>query len=97
MARGDYAPAAVRRTGWAIEFLSAERLSTAVRTELTTRLDMVTAHELVIDDKSHGDIVVFTVAEGDEQQTVKQLEELHRTAAWPRQEILDKIRALLTP
>ncbi|KMS68857.1 hypothetical protein ACM01_37380 [Streptomyces viridochromogenes] len=96
MARGDYAPAPVRRTGWAIEFLSAERLSAALRNELTDRLNLVTAHELVIDDTSHGDIVVFTLAEGDEQQTVKQLEELHRTAAWPRQEILDKIRALLT-
>lgn len=75
-----------------------ERVPESVRrAELTDRLNLVTTHELVIDDTSHGDIVVFTVAEGDEQQTVKQLEELHRTAAWPRQEILDKIRTLLTP
>ncbi|MFE7271456.1 ATP-grasp domain-containing protein [Streptomyces sp. NPDC057623] len=97
MARRDYTPAPVRRTGWAIEFLSPERLAAAVRTELTVRLKVITAHELVIDGTSHGDIVVFTVAEGDEQRTVEQLEELHRTAAWPRQEVLDKIRVLLTP
>ncbi|MEV6999691.1 ATP-grasp domain-containing protein [Streptomyces sp. NPDC093982] len=97
MARGHYSPAPVRRTGWAIEFLSPERLPERARAELTDRLHVVTAHELVIDDISHGDIVVFTLAEGDEQQTVKQLEELHRTVGWPRQEILGKIRALLTP
>lgn len=97
MSRGAYTPAAVRRTGWAIEFLSPERLPESVRAELTGRLNLITAHELVIDDTSHGDIVVFTLAEGDEQQTVKQLEELHRTTGWPRQEILDKTRALLTP
>lgn len=74
-----------------------ERLPEPARTELTARLNLVTAHELVIDDTSHGDIVVFTLTEGDEQQTVKQLEELHRTVGWPRQEILGKIRALLTP
>ncbi|QOV33832.1 ATP-grasp domain-containing protein [Streptomyces ferrugineus] len=97
MARGVYAPAPVRRTGWAVEFLSPERLPEPVRSELTARLNLVTAHELVIDDTSHGEIVVFTLAEGDERQTVKQLEELHRTTGWPRQEILDKTRALLTP
>ncbi|MET9831581.1 ATP-grasp domain-containing protein [Streptomyces sp. NPDC006385] len=97
MARGAYTPAPVRRTGWAIEFLSPERLPKAVRAELTARLNLVTAHELVIDEVRHGDIVVFTFAEGDERQTVKHLEELHRTTGWPRQEILDKTRALLTP
>ncbi|WP_328429637.1 ATP-grasp domain-containing protein [Streptomyces sp. NBC_00443] len=97
MARGDYSPAPVRRTGWAIEFLSPERLPESARSELTARLNLVTAHELVIDDTSHGDIVVFTLAEGDEEQTVKQLEELHRTVGWPRPEILGKVRALLTP
>ncbi|MDO0917367.1 ATP-grasp domain-containing protein [Streptomyces sp. DT2A-34] len=97
MARGAYTPAPVRRTGWAIEFLSPERLPESVRAELTDRLKLVSAHELVIDDTSHGDIVVFTLAEGEERQTVKQLEELHRTAGWPRQEVLGKIRALLTP
>ncbi|MFJ8532234.1 ATP-grasp domain-containing protein [Streptomyces sp. NPDC093591] len=97
MARGVYTPAPVRRTGWAVEFLTPERLPESVRAELTGRLNLVTAHELVIDDISHGDIVVFTLAEGEERQTVKQLEELHRTAGWPRQEILGKIRALLTP
>lgn len=97
MARGDYSPAPVRRMGWAIEFLSPERLPGSARAELTSRLDPVTAHELVIDDTSHGDIVVFTLAEGDEEKTVKHLEELHRTAGWPRQEILGRIRALLTP
>jgi D-alanine-D-alanine ligase-like ATP-grasp enzyme len=97
MARGGYVPAPVRRTGWAIEFLSPERLPDPVRAELMARLNIITAHELVIDDTSHGDIVVFTLAEGDERQTVKHLQELHRTTGWPRAEILDKTRALLTP
>ncbi|MFH0517692.1 ATP-grasp domain-containing protein [Streptomyces sp. M41] len=97
LARGAYEPAPVRRTGWAVEFLTAERLPESVRAELTGRLNLITAHELVIDDVSRGDIVVFTLAEGEEGRTVKQLEELHRTVGWPHREILDKTRALLTP
>lgn len=97
MARGRYDAGPVRRTGWAVEFLSPELLPRSVRTDLMARLKVVTAHELVIDGTSHGEIVVFTLAEGDERHTVKHLEELHRTTGWPRLEILDKTRALLTP
>ncbi|WCD90086.1 Alanine--anticapsin ligase [Streptomyces xanthophaeus] len=98
LALGRTAPAAAAgRTLWAIEFLSPERLPDAARTELRERLDVVTAHELVIDDTGHGDIVVLTLAEGEEQPTVKALTELHAAHGFPREEILAKIRNLLTP
>ncbi|QES51754.1 hypothetical protein DEJ50_31775 [Streptomyces venezuelae] len=97
MALGRYAPGEVHRTGWAVEFLSPEGLPPGAREELADRLDLVTAHELVIDGAGHGEIVVFTLADGEEQRTVKALEDLHAGTGFPRQEVLDKIRALLTP
>ncbi|WP_051833661.1 ATP-grasp domain-containing protein [Streptomyces sp. NRRL S-646] len=95
MALGRYAPDAVHRTRWAIEFLSPERLPQGAREELADRVDLVTAHQLLIDGTDHGDIVVFTLSDGEEQQTVKALEDLHAVTGFPRQEVLDKIRTLL--
>jgi D-alanine-D-alanine ligase-like ATP-grasp enzyme len=95
MALGRYAPDAVRRTRWAVEFLSPERLPRGAREELADRVDLVTAHQLLIDGTDHGDIVVFTLTDGEEQQTVKALEDLHAVTGFPRQEVLDKIRTLL--
>ncbi|MGI5484534.1 ATP-grasp domain-containing protein [Streptomyces lavendofoliae] len=95
MALGRYTPAPAPRTRWAVEFLSPERLSASARAELTGRLDVVTAHELVIDGTSHGDIVVLTLAEGEEEQAVKALEAVHTASGFPRPEVLDKVRALL--
>ncbi|MDN3293351.1 ATP-grasp domain-containing protein [Streptomyces ficellus] len=97
MARGRYTSGTAHRTRWAIEFLSPERLPAPARAELTERLAVITAHELVIDGVSHGDIVVLTLAEGDEEQTVKALEAVHTASGFPRPEVLDKVRALLTP
>ncbi|MFD9518088.1 acetyl-CoA carboxylase biotin carboxylase subunit family protein [Streptomyces sp. NPDC059979] len=97
LALGRPVPAPARRTHWAIEFLSPERLTDTARTELRDRVDVVTAHELVIDDTSHGDIVVLTLADGEERQTVKALTELRAARGFPREEILGKIRDLLTP
>ncbi|MDQ1049358.1 acetyl-CoA carboxylase biotin carboxylase subunit family protein [Streptomyces sp. V4I2] len=95
MALGRYAPGPVRRTRWAVEFLSPERLPRGAREELADRVDLVTAHQLLIDGTDHGDIVVFTLTDGEEQQTVKALEDLHAVTGFPRQEVLDKIRTLL--
>ncbi|MFJ9344698.1 ATP-grasp domain-containing protein [Streptomyces sp. NPDC101733] len=97
LALGRPSPAPAPRTRWAIEFLSPERLPDGAREELRERLDVVTAHELVIDDTSHGDIVVLALAEGEEAATVKALEELHAVVGFPREEILGKMRSLLTP
>ncbi|MER5935358.1 ATP-grasp domain-containing protein [Streptomyces sp. NPDC002054] len=97
MALGRYSPGDVRRTRWAIEFLSPGRVPDGARAELAERVDLVTAHELVIDGVSHGEIVVFTLTDGEERQTVKALEDLHAGTGFPRQEILDKIRTLLAP
>nr|WP_272923740.1 ATP-grasp domain-containing protein [Streptomyces sp. SID3343] len=97
LALGRFVPAPAARTRWAIEFLSPERLPDAARALLRDRLDLITAHELVMDATSRGDIVVLTLAEGEERQTVKALEEVHGASGFPREEILEKIRGLLTP
>ncbi|MFM9368552.1 acetyl-CoA carboxylase biotin carboxylase subunit family protein [Streptomyces sp. Da 82-17] len=85
------------RTSWAIEFLVPEGIPEPVAAELRARLDVVTAHELVIDDTCHGDIVVLRLAEGDEERTVKVLRELRATAGFPDEGVLAKICSLLTP
>ncbi|CAM5561796.1 hypothetical protein STENM223S_00521 [Streptomyces tendae] len=61
---------AARRTGWAIEFLAADGIPPAARAQFGQRVRVVTAHELVIDGASRGDIVVFRLAEGEEERTV---------------------------
>ncbi|MFE2322697.1 acetyl-CoA carboxylase biotin carboxylase subunit family protein [Streptomyces sp. NPDC059385] len=86
-----------RRTGWAIEFLVRDGLPPAVRTELAQRVRLVTAHDLVIDGVSQGDIVVITLAEGEEDRTVKALTELHEATGFPAAEVMGKIGALLSP
>ncbi|MGW2633876.1 ATP-grasp domain-containing protein [Streptomyces chattanoogensis] len=98
MARG-LAPAGgpASRTGWAIEFLVPEGIPEPVAAELRERLDVVTAHELVIDGTSHGDIVVFRLSEGDEAQTAKLFQELHGTTGFPSEGLLGKICSLLAP
>ncbi|MCI3278926.1 acetyl-CoA carboxylase biotin carboxylase subunit family protein [Streptomyces cylindrosporus] len=96
MALGRYVAGTGRRVRWAVEFLSPESLPPGAREELADRVDLVTAHELVIDGVSHGDIVVLTLADGEEQQTVKALEDLQAVTGFPRQEVLDKVRALLS-
>ncbi|MYT25212.1 ATP-grasp domain-containing protein, partial [Streptomyces sp. SID7760] len=96
MARGLSVPAGMaRRTGWAIEFLDTDGIPDAVVAELRRTVRVVTAHELVIDGASHGDIVVFTLAEGEEERTVKALTELHEATGFPATEVLVKISTLL--
>ncbi|WP_222870389.1 hypothetical protein, partial [Streptomyces sp. WAC05950] len=56
---------------------------------------VVTAHELVIDGVSRGDIVVLTLPEGEEAATVKALTDLHATTGFPAAEVLGKITSLL--
>ncbi|MEV8309851.1 ATP-grasp domain-containing protein [Streptomyces flavidovirens] len=87
----------VRRAGWAIEFLAADRIPPAVVAGLRERVEVVTAHELVIDGASRGDIVVVTLAEGEEDKTVKALTELHEATGFPAAEVMGKIRSLLSP
>ncbi|MFJ4776606.1 acetyl-CoA carboxylase biotin carboxylase subunit family protein [Streptomyces sp. NPDC088762] len=87
----------VPRVGWAIEFLAPERIAPAVVAELRQRVEVVTAHELVIDGASHGDIVVITVAEGEEGRVVKTLTELHEATGFPAAEVMGKISSLLAP
>ncbi|MFF7610049.1 ATP-grasp domain-containing protein [Streptomyces parvulus] len=85
------------RTRWAVEFLAAGRVPPEVLAELRRRVQVVTAHELVIDGTSHGDIVVFTLAEGDEERTVKTLTHLHETYGFPSAGVMAKIGRLLGP
>ncbi|WKD31086.1 ATP-grasp domain-containing protein [Streptomyces xanthophaeus] len=95
LARGlPFTGGAARRVGWAIEFL-AGGIPPAVLTELRRRVRVVTAHELVIDGASHGDIVVITLAEGGEDRTVKALTELHEATGFPAAGVLGKISSLL--
>ncbi|MFC9818081.1 acetyl-CoA carboxylase biotin carboxylase subunit family protein [Streptomyces virginiae] len=96
MARG--LPAAggpVRRTGWAVEFLADGGVPAAASAVLRDIVTVVTAHELVIDGVSRGDIVVLTLPEGEEAATVKALTDLHATANFPAAEVLGKITSLL--
>ncbi|MFG3159699.1 acetyl-CoA carboxylase biotin carboxylase subunit family protein [Streptomyces sp. NPDC048232] len=86
-----------RRTCWAVEFLAADGIPPAALAELGRRVRVVTAHELVIDGVSHGDIVVFTLARGEEDRTVKALTELHEASGFPAAEVMAKIGALLDP
>ncbi|MFF3648320.1 acetyl-CoA carboxylase biotin carboxylase subunit family protein [Streptomyces sp. NPDC002181] len=96
MARGLPVPGGTaRRTGWAIEFLATDGIPAAVVAELRRNVRVVTAHELVIDGASHGDIVVITLAEGEEERTVKTLTELHGATGFPAAEVLVKISTLL--
>ncbi|MFI7355863.1 acetyl-CoA carboxylase biotin carboxylase subunit family protein [Streptomyces avidinii] len=96
MARGlPLTGGTAQRTGWAIEFLAGEGLPPAVLTALRRRVRVVTAHELVIDGASHGDIVVITLAEGEEDRTVKSLTELHEATGFPAADVLRKISSLL--
>ncbi len=46
---------------------------------------------------SRGDIVAFTLAEGDEDRTVKALTELHETTGFPAADVMGKIGSLLCP
>ncbi|MFI1645673.1 acetyl-CoA carboxylase biotin carboxylase subunit family protein [Streptomyces avidinii] len=84
-----------QRTGWAIEFLAGGGIPPAAVTELRRRVRVVTAHELVIDGASHGDIVVITLAEGEEERTVKALTELHEVTGFPAADVMGKISSLL--
>ncbi|WP_330334580.1 ATP-grasp domain-containing protein [Streptomyces sp. NBC_00536] len=96
MARGlPLTAGAVPRVGWAIEFLAGDGIAPAVVAELRRLVRVVTAHELVIDGASHGDIVVITLAEGEEDRTVKSLTELHETTGFPAADVLGKITSLL--
>jgi hypothetical protein len=98
MARGlPVAGGKVQRAGWAIEFLADGRIPPAVMAELREHVEVVTAHELVIDGASHGDIVVVTLAEGAEDKTVKALTELHETTGFPTADVMGKISSLLSP
>ncbi|MFB7650318.1 MULTISPECIES: acetyl-CoA carboxylase biotin carboxylase subunit family protein [unclassified Streptomyces] len=98
MARGlPLAGGMARRTCWAVEFLADDGIPPAVPAELRRRVRVVTAHELVIDGVSHGDIVVFTLARGEEDRTVKALWELHEASGFPTTEVMAKISALLDP
>ncbi|WP_433544487.1 ATP-grasp domain-containing protein (plasmid) [Streptomyces sp. CA-294286] len=98
MARGlPLAGGMVQRAGWAIEFLADGRIPPAVVAGLREHVEVVTAHELVIDGASHGDIVVVTFAEGDEDKTVKALTELHDATDFPAAEAMGKIASLLSP
>ncbi|WP_328960381.1 hypothetical protein [Streptomyces virginiae] len=63
--------------------------------ELRRRVRVVTAHELIIDGTSHGDIVVITLAEGEEDRTVKALTELHEATGFPAADVMAKITSLL--
>ncbi|MGW3322241.1 ATP-grasp domain-containing protein [Streptomyces virginiae] len=96
MARGLPLPrGAAQRVGWAVEFLAEEGIPPAVVTELRRRVRVVTAHELVIDGTSHGDIVVITLAEGEEEPTVRALTELHEATGFPAADVMAKITSLL--
>ncbi|MFJ7206070.1 acetyl-CoA carboxylase biotin carboxylase subunit family protein [Streptomyces sp. NPDC098789] len=96
MARGlPLTAGAVPRVGWAIEFLAGDGIAPELVAELRRRVSVVTAHELVIDGASHGDIVVITLAEGEEDRTVKSLTELHETTGFPAADVLGKITSLL--
>ncbi|MFG3318386.1 acetyl-CoA carboxylase biotin carboxylase subunit family protein [Streptomyces sp. NPDC048171] len=86
-----------RRTCWAVEFLAVDGIPSAALAELGRHVRVVTAHELVIDGVSHGDIVVFTLARGEEDRTVKALSELHEASGFPGAEVMAKIGALLDP
>ncbi|MFG2622798.1 acetyl-CoA carboxylase biotin carboxylase subunit family protein [Streptomyces sp. NPDC048507] len=96
MARGlPLAAGRVRRTGWAIEFLAGDGIPPQALAGLRRLVRVVTAHELVIDGASRGDIVVITLAEGEEDRTVKALTELHDTTGFPAPDVLGRITALL--
>ncbi|WP_030724935.1 ATP-grasp domain-containing protein [Streptomyces sp. NRRL S-237] len=96
MARGLPLPeGTAQRVGWAIEFLAEDGIPPAVVVELRRRVRVVTAHELVIDGTSHGDIVVITLAEGEENRTVRALTELHEATGFPAAEVMAKITSLL--
>ncbi|MFG2988266.1 acetyl-CoA carboxylase biotin carboxylase subunit family protein [Streptomyces sp. NPDC048257] len=96
MARGlPVTGGTAQRTGWAIEFLAGDGMPPAVVAELRRRVRVVTAHELVIDGASHGDIVVITLAEGEEDRTVKALTELHEATGFPAADVMGKISSLL--
>ncbi|MFE5495555.1 acetyl-CoA carboxylase biotin carboxylase subunit family protein [Streptomyces virginiae] len=96
MARGlPPAGGPVRRTGWAVEFLADGGVPAAAAAVLRDIVTVVTAHELVIDGVSRGDIVVLTVPEGEEAATVKALTDLHATTGFPGAEVLGKITSLL--
>ncbi|APU38587.1 hypothetical protein BSL84_01165 [Streptomyces sp. TN58] len=96
MARG-LPPAAgpVQRTGWALEFLVEEGVGPAATHGLRKIATVVTAHELVIDGVSRGDIVVLTLREGEEAAVVKGLADLHATTGFPAAALLGKITSLL--
>ncbi|MFD4913960.1 ATP-grasp domain-containing protein [Streptomyces virginiae] len=96
MARGLPLPGATaQRVGWAVEFLAGDGIPPAVVVELRRRVKVVTAHELVIDGTSHGDIVVITLAEGEEERTVKALTALHEATGFPAADVMAKITSLL--
>ncbi|MFJ6718184.1 MULTISPECIES: ATP-grasp domain-containing protein [unclassified Streptomyces] len=98
MARGlPVAGGVVPRAGWAIEFLAEGRIPPLVSAALRERVTVVTAHELLIDGTSHGDIVVLTLAQGEEDKTVKALTELHEATGFPTADVMRKISSLLTP
>ncbi|MEV6685430.1 ATP-grasp domain-containing protein [Streptomyces sp. NPDC051130] len=96
LARGlPFTGGPAQRTGWAIEFLAGDGIPPAVADELRRRVRVVTAHELVIDGASHGDIVVITLAEGEEDRTVKSLTQLHEATGFPATGVMAKISSLL--
>ncbi|WP_078607107.1 ATP-grasp domain-containing protein [Streptomyces flavidovirens] len=98
MARGlPFAAGMVQRAGWAIEFVAEDRIPPEVVAQFRERVEVVTAHELVIDGASRGDIVVVTLAQGEEDKTVKALTELRQATGFPAADVMGKIAALLSP
>lgn len=96
MARGlPVTGGTAQRAGWAIEFLAGDGVPPEVVAQLRRSVSVVTAHELVIEGASRGDIVVITLAEGEEERTVKTLAELHETTGFPAAGVLGKITSLL--
>ncbi|MFE7094868.1 ATP-grasp domain-containing protein [Streptomyces erythrochromogenes] len=84
-----------RRTAWAVEFLTDGPVPPAALAELREHVTVVTAHELVIDGSSRGDIVVLTLPEGQEAPTVRALTDLHTRTGFPSAGVLGKLTSLL--
>ncbi|WP_222623306.1 ATP-grasp domain-containing protein [Streptomyces armeniacus] len=97
LALGQEPAGAPVRTGWAIEFLVPDGVPERARAELARGLELVTLHELVIDGFSHGDIVVFTLPEGEEPRTLETLAGMRRSTGFPSADVVEKIARLLAP
>ncbi|MET9518636.1 ATP-grasp domain-containing protein [Streptomyces sp. NPDC002994] len=81
---------------WALECLISNPTPELV-SQLRSRVDLVTAHDLIIDGENHGGIMTFTCPRGDEARVTKELGELAAATGFIAPEMLEKIRNLLTP